>query len=372
MAKYDGVTAPSIAVQFYIGSTWTSVTESDVLETNIRRGLKQYDVLNQAGVATIVFNNYSGNYDPDNASSSWYPNLKAGLLMRVQATWSSTAYTIYQGYLESSVVNQGHYPTVTMTFVDGLGYIADAQAPVLAALDFEETAATRVGRMLDYAGWSGSARSLTGTVMLQKTIQGKSCLTMINQAVNAIAGRFYISRSGVATLVPLADKFSRPTQLLFSDQGDAYSLEYQGLVVDPGTYYLVNQAVVDRGADAQVTSTYNPSKTSYGLVSKKFDAPVLSETSGTNLALYQSRQQATPATYAKQVDFSALNLGVLYPDFLACEIGDQVSIKRKTVDNRSLQYNLVIEGMNHRITNEDWRVSFHTSPINPYSITIQG
>lgn len=370
MARYDGVNAPSITVQFYIGTTWTSVTSTDVLETSIRRGLKQYDVLNQAGVATIVLNNYSGNYDPDNASSTWYPNLKAGLLMRIQATWSSIAYTLYQGYLESSVVNQGHYPTVTMTFVDGLGYIADATAPVLAALDFQETAATRVDRMLTIAGWSASARSLTGSVTLQKTIQGKSCLIMINQAVNAIAGRFYISRSGVATLVPLADKFSRPTQLLFSDQGDAFSALYQGLVVDPGTYYLVNQAIVDRGADAQVTSTFNPSRIANGLVSKKFDAPIFNATSATNLALYQSRQQAEVQTYAKQIDFSALNLGVLYPDFLSCEIGDQVSVKRRTVDNRNLQYNLVIEGMNHKITSDDWKVTFHTSPINPYSITI--
>ena len=372
MAQYNGVDAPSISVQFYISSSWVTVSANDVLETNIRRGRKQYDVIAQAGTASIVFNNYAGTYDPDNSSSTYYPNLKAGLLMRIQATWSSTAYTLYQGYLETSVVNQGHYPTVTMNFVDGLGYIADAQAPVLAALDYEETAASRVGRMLDYAGWSASARSLTGTVTMSKTVQGKSCLQMIYQAVNCIAGRFYISRSGVATLVPLSDKFSRPTQLLFSDQGDAYSLDYQGLVVDPGTYYLVNQAVVDRGASATVSSTYKISRDAYGLVSKTFDAPILSETSGTNLALYESRQQATPATYAKQIDFSALNLGVLYPDFLACEIGDQVSVKRETVDSRNLQYNLVIEGMNHKITGDDWKVSFHTSPINPYSITIQG
>jgi hypothetical protein len=370
MANYNGVNAPSISVQFNIGGGWVSTTAGDVLETNIRRGRKQYDVIAQAGVASVVFNNYSGVYDPDNSSSSYYPNLKAGLQARITATWSSSAYIIYQGFLESSNVNQGHYPTVTMNFVDGLGYIADAQAPVLATLDYEETAASRVGRMLDYALWSGAARSLTGTVTMSKTIQGKSCLQMIYQAVNCIAGRFYISRSGVATLVPLSDKFSRPTQLLFSDQGDAYSLDYQGLVVDPGTYYLVNQAVVDRGANATVTSTYKISRDAYGLVSKKFDAPILSETSGTNLSLYESRQQATPATFAKQIDFSALNLGVLYPDFLACEIGDQVSVKRRTVDNRSLQYNLVIEGMTHRITSDDWRVSFHTSPINPYSITI--
>ncbi len=371
MANYDGITAPSIAVQFYISSTWTSVPAADVLETSIRRGLKQYDVLNQSGIASVVFNNYSGNYDPDNTSGTYSPYLKAGLQVRIQATWASTAYILFQGYLESSLVNQGHYPTVTMTYHDGLAFIAEVEAPVLAALANSETAAVRVGRMLDLAGWpGGGSRSLTGTVTLQNTIQGKSCLVMINQAVNAIAGRFYISRSGVATLVPLSDKFSRPTQLLFSDQGDAYSLEYQGLVVDPGTYYLVNQAIVDRGASATQSSTYNPSKNSYGLVSKVFNAPILADASGANLALYQSRQQATPTTYAKQIDFSALNLSALYPDFLACEIGDQVSVKRLTEDGRYLQYNLVIEGMNHKITGDDWKVSFHTSPINPYSITI--
>lgn len=370
MSNYNGVIAPTIAVQFFISSTWTTVTSSNVLEINIRRGRKQYDVLNQAGTAGIIFNNQSGAFDPDNGSGPYAGQLKAGLLMRVQATWSSVAYTLYQGYLESSQVNQGFYPTVTMNFVDGLGFIADANAPVLASLQFEETAATRVGRMLDYAGWSASARSLNGTTMLQKTIQGKSALVMINQCVNAVAGRFYISRSGVATLVPLADKFSRPTQLLFSDQGDAFSVNYRGLITDPGTYYVVNQAIVDRGASATVTSTYNPSKISYGLVTKRFNAPVLSETSATNLALYESRQQATPETYAKQVDFSGLYLSVLYPDFLSCEIGDQVSVKRRTYDNRLLQFNLVIEGMTHRINADDWLVSFHTSPINPYSITI--
>ena len=371
MAKYDGVTAPSLQVQFYLSSTWTNVSSDDVLEIYIRRGRRQYEVLAEAGVASIKFNNYSGKYDPDNASSVYYPNLKAGLQVRIQGTWSSTAYTLFQGFVETNVVNQGHYPTVTMNLVDGLGYIADAKAPVLAALDFEETAATRVGRMLDIASWPGGAsRSLTGTVTMAKTIQGQSCLQMIFQAVNVIAGRFYISRSGVATLVPLSDKFSRPTQLLFSDQGDANSLDYQGLVVDPGTYYVVNQAIVDRGASATVSSTYNPSKTSYGLVSQTFDAPIVNSTSATNLALYQSRQQADPVTYAKQIDFSALNLNTLNPDFLACEIGDQVSVKRETVDSRFLTYNLVIEGMTHKINNDDWKVTFHTSPINPYSITI--
>jgi hypothetical protein len=59
---------------------------------------------------------------------------------------------------------------------------------------------------------------------MQKTKQNMSCLEMLEQCANCVGGRFYVSRTGVATLVTLANKFTRPTQLLFSDQWDANSV----------------------------------------------------------------------------------------------------------------------------------------------------
>jgi hypothetical protein len=60
----------------------------------------------------------------------------------------------------------------------------------------------------------------------------------------------------------------------------------------------------------------------------------------------------------------------LYPDFLATELADQVSVVRTTYDGRPNQWNLVVEGMAHTITQNNWLVSYTTSAINPYSITI--
>ena len=380
MPAFDGVTSPSIAVQFLKSGTWTSVTTSDVVQIDIRRGRERADLRDQAGFSSIVFNNTSGIYDPDNTSvsSPWVVSgqsiLRDGLQMRIVATWNSTAYPLFYGFLENNYTNQGFLPNVTMTFYDGIGFIADAFAPALAAAANSETAALRAARMLNIAGWpAGAARSLTGSVVMLPTVQNRGCMQAITECVDAIAGRFYISKSGVATLVPLADKFSRPTQLLFSDSNASNTVPYTDLITNPGTKYVVNQAIIMRGDNNQVTSTYNPSVTAYGVVKKEIFAPVNTDINATNLALYESRKLATPDTYIERIEFNGLVVaknGLLYPDFLSTELADQVSVQRTTYDGRPLQWNLVVEGMRHTITQSNWIVSFNTSDINPYSITI--
>jgi hypothetical protein len=375
MPAFDGTTSPSVAVQFLKSGTWTSATITDVLQIDIRRGRTRQNERDQSGISVVVFNNTSGYYDPDNTSGGnpWVVGgqsiLRDGLQMRVIATINSTDYPLYYGFLEETKVDQGIGPTSTMTFVDGIAYIADAQAPALATAANAETAAARVSRLLtSYVGWTGST-SLTGSVSLLKTVQNRSCMELIYQAVDAIAGRFYISRSGVATLVPLADKFSRPTQLLFTDTGASNTVGYMQLFTNPGTYFVVNQAVINRGnANKQYTSKYNPSISAYGIAKNPIDAPVSTDTNAQNLALYESRKLAEPLTYVERIDFNALAVGtygLLYPDFLSTELSDQVSVVRS-----GRQWNLVVEGMAHTITQNNWLVTYTTSAINPYSITI--
>lgn len=382
MPAFDGVTSPSIAVQFLKSGTWTSATISDVVQIDFRRGRERADLRDEAGFASIVFNNTSGIYDPDNTSvsSPWVVGgvsiLRDGLQMRIMATWNYVTYPLFNGFLENNFTNQGFLPNVTMTFYDGIGYIADGFAPALAVAANSETAAVRAGRMLDFAGWTtanGFSRSLSGSVTMLATVQNRGCMQAITECVNTIAGRFYISKSGVATLVPLSDKFSRPTQLLFSDSNASNTVTYSELITNPGTKYVVNEAIIMRGDNNQITSTFKPSVAAYGVVKKEIFAPVNTNTNATNLALYESRKLATPDTYVERIEFNALVVaknGLLYPDFLSTELADQVSVQRTTYDGRPLQFNLVVEGIKQTITQNNWIVSFNTSDINPYSITI--
>jgi hypothetical protein len=374
MPAFDGTTSPAVTVQFLMSGSFVTVATTDVISIDIRRGRTRQSERDQCGTSVIVLNNFSGDYNPDATSGPYVVGgvsiLRDGLQMRIVATIGGVAYNLYYGFLETTRVDQGEAPAVTMTFVDGIAYIADAQAPALAAAANAETAATRVGRMLDIVGWpSGASRSLTGSVGMLATVQNRSCMAMIYQAVDSIAGRFYISRNNVATLVPLSDKFSRPTQLLFTDTSASNTVGYMELFTNPGTYYVVNQAVVERtNTTKQYTSTYNISKNKYGIAKNTFDAPVATDSNAQNLALYESRKLAEPLTYVERIDFNALALGdygALYPDFLSTELGDQVSVVRS-----GTQYNLVVEGMAFVIEQNNWMMSYTTSAINPYSITI--
>jgi hypothetical protein len=359
--------APTLTVAFGINGSFTNVGANLILQVDIRRGRQYQNDFLDSGTAMVILNNQSGAFDPSNTSSPWYNTLIAG--MQVRITGNSTV--MYTGYLEDNMVNQGIYPTVSLTFVDGLATFGKTIAPALATSANSESAAARAARVLDIAQWPVGSRSLTGTTVMLPTAQGLSCLDMLEQCANVVGGRFYVSRTGVATLVPLANKFSRPTQLLFSDQGDANSVGYDGIITNPGTDYVYNEATVFRGPGVlQYSARFNASVTTYGLKSKKLDAPVSNTTSAANLALYAARKDADAVVLAEQIDFTAIGIGALATDFLETELNDLVQVKRRTYDGRNITINSVVEGMAHSITVDNWRVSYFTSVVDPYTITI--
>ena len=376
MAAFNGTNAPTLSVQFYINGSWVTVTQTDVREISIKRGRSRADQKNDPGAATIVLDNVSGYYDPEyTGSSSPYVvsgvnQLKAGVQCNIVATWSSTAYTLFVGYLETNTVDQGFFPTATMVFTDGIALLSKMYAQSLSAPSYSgETTSTRVSRMLTYANWTGST-NLSGSVQMLPTTQGSSLQVLIEECVACEAGRFYISRDGVATFLPLSDKFSRPTRLLLSDTRATNTVEYDSIKATPGTYQVINEAIIERSGKSQRRSRHKPSTTAFGLKSVTVNAPILNDSDADNLALYLSRKDSSPMTLVETIGFSALALDSLYPDFLALEIGDQLTVERTTVDGRSLTLYVVVEGYNHHITQDDWRTDIMTSPMNPYSITI--
>jgi len=374
MAAFDGSNAPTLRIQFLKSGTWTDVTTTDVRQIATKRGRSRQDQQDDPGTMTVILDNRSGIYDPDYTSAStWVVSgtsiLKSGLQARLVATWSSTDYILFTGSFETNTLDIGFDSICTMVFVEQSADFATIQAPALSAPAYQETSSTRIGRMLTYASWSGSS-SVSGSVTMLPTAQNTSLWSMIQQCVAVEAGRFFISRSGVATFLPLSSKFSAVTRLLLSDSRATNTVEYDQIMTTPGTLQVLNQAIINRASKNQYTCTYNPSVSAYGLQSKTYDAPVANDSDAQNLALYYSRFMATPTTLVNSISFDALALGTLYPDFLSLELADQLTVQRTTVDGRSMTYYLVVEGFTHTITPDSWRTVIQTSTMNSYSITI--
>lgn len=383
MGAFDGVNAPTIKIQFYFNGAWTDVPRTDLRSLDIYRGRTRSDQRIDAGQLIAVLDNRSGDYDPDNLSGPWVTAgvtaLRADLKVRVVATWSSTSYQLYNGYLETTKLDAGFDATATMTFVDGIMVLGRYSAPVLKTASYSgETTSTRVGRMLTYAGWGtgSSYRDLTGSVQLAATTQGNAnapvaIMDFIYQAEDAEAGCFYISRNGVATLVNLVDKFTRPTQLTFTDQQVANTVEYDEIDTNPGIFNFINAALVNfKPKNVKTTQALfknKPSVTKYGLKIKQFDTEILTLATANKLAQYYATFTKNPKTWCASVGFNVLGMnayGDLYPDFLQTELQDLCIVKRTTVDGRNLTFNLTIEGFRHSITANSWRCTYYTSPIS--------
>lgn len=375
MGAFDGVNAPTLKVQFYFNGAYTDTPRTDVRSMEITRGRIRPDQRMDAGQLIVTYDNRSGDYDPDNSGSPWWSGgqtaLRAGLRARVVATWNSVSYVLYVGYLETTSLDPGFDATATMTFVDGISVLGKYTAPAIKTPSYSgETSQTRVGRMLTYAQWptGTSWRSLTGTVTLSATAQNQPIMDIINQCEDSEAGCFYISRSGIATFVNLQNKFSRPTQLTFSDQRTAGTVEYYGFATTPGTYQLVNSALVNYAPSnkkgKQKLFSNKPSITKYGLKVVEVSTYILQDAVANKLATYLAKRNATPKTLVQEISFTALALDDLYPDFLETELLDLCIVKRTTVDGRNQTFNLVIEGFRMKITADDWDVTYFTSPVD--------
>ena len=244
MALFNGTNAPTIVVEFDYGNrglftlgisplggtdvlggsaalNWQPITITDVRRIAIRRGKSQENQAIQPGTCSITVDNFSGNYDPDNAASSFfwygYSTLVRGMAVRVSAVWSSVTYVLFVGEIEDIATDVSLDPTVTFTAVDQLAGLANVSLSTIIAAYSGDTTAARIGRYLDLAEFPTSQRSLTGARTMQPTTLGSNVLALCEEAAACEYGRFFIDRNGNAKLIPYENLKTTTLQFALSD-----------------------------------------------------------------------------------------------------------------------------------------------------------
>jgi len=390
MTLYDGSNAPTITVEFDTskigsfvlgisqlggtdvltaggaGTTWTAIPTTDIRSISIRRGRTREDQANQPGSLTLTLDNRSYNYDPDNSASTFiwngYSILSAGMGVRVSATWSGTTYVIYRGYLEQLDVDESLDPVATFQFTDALAWIGRLNVASVSSSYSGDTTATRVGRILDAIGWDASLRNLTGSRTMQPTTMGSSALSLSEQAARCEFGRFYADRQGNLVLLPYESTFTTPNRISLSDTRATGTIEYDTIATNPGAKYLVNTITIQQTSTASQTYADTTSIARYGVFAKSYDAPLLDDATAYTLATIIGDRYDLPKTRVDSVEFDALGVGTQWPSLLQTDLGDNVSVQRTTVDNRTRVFASLVESLNHDITPSNWRVSMDLSP----------
>jgi hypothetical protein len=244
--------------------TWTDLPVGDVQSVSITRGLStEFDSV-ASGKCTLVLDNFSAAYDPDNSSGTYYPNLEIGRPMQVAGVFSAVTYPRFRGYIDDIVPSSGYDPTTTITLVDGVDLLSRAQVPARTVRDFfgelvddpaydGDTTGTRIGRILDLAGRPATMRALdTGASKCSATVFGNFALSLIQEAVETELGWFFQDVTG---MLQFKDRYA----ILH----DAVSTGVQATITDVGTDVDMLSVARRRGAntvfnDATITRSQAP------------------------------------------------------------------------------------------------------------------
>jgi hypothetical protein len=389
MALYDGSNAPTITVEFDttklgvfvigispIGGTdvlstgttiWSAIPTTDIRTLSIRRGRTREDQAVNPGALTLVLENRTSTYDPDNASSiyNWdgYSLLSAGLGVRVSATWSGNTYVLYRGYLEQLDVDESLDPVATFQFTDALAWIGRQTVSTIASSYSGDTTSTRLGRILDAAGWDSTLRSITGSRTMQPTTFGDNALSLGDQVARCEFGRFYADRLGRLTLLPYESLFSTPLRIAFSDARQAGSVEYDTIVTNPGAKYIINQVTINQATGLSQTYSDSNSQGRFGVYQKSYDAPLLDNSTAGALAAIIASRYSLPKTRVDRVEFDALGLdSSVWASLLQTDLGDNCTVQRTTVDSRTRIFTSLVESIEYDLTPYGWRVGMDLSP----------
>ena len=390
MALYDGSNAPTITVEFDIskegnftlgispldgtdvlaagtGANWSAVPSTDIRSISMRRGRTREDQAVQPGTVSLVLENRSGTYDPDNISSIYfwdgYSILSAGLGIRVSATWSGTTYVLYRGYLEQLDVDESLDPIATFQFTDALAFISRQTVSAVSSSYAGDTTTTRLGRILDAINWDSSLRSISGSRTMNATTFGDSALSLADQVARCEFGRFYADRQGNLTLLPYESTFSTPSRVAFSDQRTSGTIEYDTIQTNPGAKYLVNSVTLTQATG--VTQQYDnaTSQARYGKFIKTWDAPLSDNPTAATLTQIIGDRYALPKTRVDRVEFDALGLdSSTWASLLQTDLGDNVTVQRTTVDLRYRIFTSLVESIEFDLNPYNWRIAMNLSP----------
>lgn len=388
MSLYDGTNAPTITVEIDLGrigfftigtsplggtdvlgvatSNWTAIPTTDVQAISIRRGRSREDQAIQPGILTLNLDNRLSAYDPDNSSTAYmwngYTLLTVGLGMRVKATYASTDYIIYTGFLDNIEIDASLNPVAVYTCVDALGKLARQMLDLNAV---SETTSARVTRILNLIDWPAAKRTLTGTrpLVAKVTTAQENALQLCEVGATSEFGRFFATIDGNLILQPYESFFSSKFRGTLSDSRAAGTIEYDSIETNPGSRFLVNVASVTDGSGAISTATNTDSQGRYGTYQRSVSTELVTGSQVDALATLIANRNALPATRVSSIDFSVAGMdSTVWPQFLQFEFGDNLNVERTSVDGRARVFTSLIESINHDIKTDDWRVHLDLSP----------
>jgi len=341
----------------------------------------------QTGTATVVLDNRDNRFSPNQTthyydSSAGRTKIQPLKRLRIRATYSSTTYDIFNGFVESFPVQyagQGYDASTKIRVVDAfklffnatldgvgwrLGISKLGSTTRLTLTQAQELSSVRVKNILDSFGYSNQAIS-TGQLQVQTQPETDDLLTAIRKVEQAENGTFFIGANGDATFRDRNFRLTNTTTPSATFGQGGGELPYVDIMSAYDDSKIINTVQRTRtGGSTQVAIDSDSVE--------RFGAHVLTESSTLNVSNADAASIAEqkvvansiPQTTVESLSFAPQQNTGLWAKALGLDIGSFVEAKVTTPSSTVETYDLFIERIKHKVDarNKTWNWQIGLSP----------
>lgn len=341
----------------------TSQVQSISTNNGRDRVFDHYD----AGTATIRLLDTTGNWNPENTSSPYYPNILPMRQLRISATYSSTRYYIFSGYIQS--FDYDYQPglnaaIVTIQAIDAFRLLNLASVTTVAGAAAGDLPGTRVTQILDAISWPAGMRDIdSGSTTLQ-TDPGttRSALDALQTVEDSELGALYVDPEGNVVFKDEQSLSidSMGTKTFFDDDGT--DIAYNGISVRLDDTELANYVIVTRnGGTAQIAQDATSIETYFRRTLNRSGLLMQNDTDALGQAnqILVNRKNVEVRIESITLDCSGDSNRVL--PALSLGIGSPIQVARTQPGGSRIVVDLTIQGISHNITPAGWTTTFTTA-----------
>jgi len=341
-------------------------------QMQISRGRNALTDSFQTGTLNMRIVDLNGDFNPQNTTGPYYGLLSPMRKVAITATYGSTTYPLFAGYITGyntqTPKNVGEVTYTTITAVDGLRLLSNAQITTVSGTSAGQLSGARIDNLLNQVSWPASQRSIDAgqTTMQADPGTGRTVLAACTTVQLSEYGAFYMDALGNAVFKDrlTATKSVTGTPVVFNDTGTGISYF--------NAMWLLNDAQVFNKAFITATGLATQTATNAASVAKYFthgytQSDLLMQDTDTALnyarAYVASRAETTVRCDAITLDLYTNNYTTGTIAALNLDFFDPVTItttQPAAVGTSTLTKTLQVFGVQHSISVNSWKTTFTT------------
>jgi len=351
-------------------TTSVTVDVSDLVDSiKTNRGRTALSDVFQTGTMSLRIIDQNGYFNPMNPASPYYNLLNPMRKVTITATYGTTTYPIFAGYITSydttTPKDVGEVVYTTIQAVDGFRLFQNAQITTVASATAGQTTGTRIGKILDQVGWPLGMRDIDAG---QTTVQAdpgnlRTSLGALQTVESTEYGALYMDGFGNVVFQDraLTSSSVAGTPVVFNDNGTGIS--YNNALWKLDDTLVFNKTSITRvGGTAQV-ATNQASIDKYFLHSYQ-EQNLLMETDAdalnNALAFNASRAETSIRCDAVTLDLYTANYDAGIVAALGLDYFDPITVTTTQPGSSTLTKTLQVFGVSHDIKPSAWKTTFTT------------